>query len=167
DGPGRRDSTPVLDLAEVRASQSEQGGAVELGVAPDEVVRVRVQWLPLAVAPRLARGVLAFEVHRPGAPVVLFPRHVLATLEEKDALAGGGQGVEQRAAARARSDDDHVEMPGHGLAPVAGASAANRQRKMQRCDVSWWSFAQKTAARPRRRTNSSAASNMPSGGAVK
>jgi hypothetical protein len=50
---------------------------------------------------------------------------------------------------------------------MAVASAAYRQRKMQRCVVSWWSLAQNTDARPRRRTNSSAASNMPRGGAVK
>src|SRR5207247_8772626 len=40
--PCRRDAAVVFDLAEILAAQPEQCRAVELGIAPDVVIRVRM-----------------------------------------------------------------------------------------------------------------------------
>jgi hypothetical protein len=63
--------------------------AVELGVAPHVVVRVWVQGLAVSVAPDLFGIVLGFDIHRPRAPVIFFPRHVVAALEQQDAFPRG------------------------------------------------------------------------------
>src|SRR5437660_2588545 len=108
DGPGRRDATPVLELAEVFPAQAEERGTVELGVAAHVVVRVRMELRAGGIAPDLLRVVLSLEVHRASAPVVLLARYVLPSLEDQDALAGGGERPGQRAAARAGADDRDV-----------------------------------------------------------
>ena len=62
-GRRRRSARParcrlVAELAEVLSPQAEQRRAVELGVAADVVVRVRVQRLAVPVAPQLLGVVL-------------------------------------------------------------------------------------------------------------
>src|SRR5262249_39045236 len=95
--------------AEVLSTQPEQRGAVELGVAPDPVVGVGMERLALRRPPYLLGAVLALEVDRPRAPVVLLAGDVVAPLEEQDALAGRRQAVGRCAPAGAGADDDHVE----------------------------------------------------------
>jgi hypothetical protein len=57
---------------------------------------------PLAfpVAPFLIRLVLAFKIERSGAPIVLFPRNVVCTLQAQDSLSGSGEPVGRRPTAR-------------------------------------------------------------------
>src|SRR3954452_7834650 len=150
----------MRDLAEVLPAQPEQRGSVELGVAADVVVRVRVQRPSVAVLPLLLRMVFRVDVDRARAPVVLLAAHVVAALHDQDFLPGRREVVGQGAAAGAAADDDHVVMRHAGL-------SMKRHRKMQRMFDGWCSFAQRTCPAPWRRTYSSAASSMPSGGAVK
>src|SRR5262249_39301709 len=84
------------------AAESEERGAVELGVTADPVVRVGMERLAVAVAPRLLRLILSLEVDGPRAPVVRLARHVLAALGEQDLLPRPGQRPPRCAPAGAR-----------------------------------------------------------------
>src|SRR5262245_24093134 len=53
DRPRGRDAAMMLDLAEVLLPQADQRGAVELGVAADEVVCAGMKLFPVPVVPRL------------------------------------------------------------------------------------------------------------------
>jgi hypothetical protein len=97
DRPGGRDTTVMSNLTKVFLSQTKQSGAVELRVTTDEIVRVRMQLLAVAVAPRFFRVVFGLEVYGARAPVVLFTRNVIAAFEEQDLLARGREAVSQRA----------------------------------------------------------------------
>src|SRR6185503_21102596 len=108
DRPGRRDAAMMTNLAEVFFAQTKERRAVELCITADEIIRVRVQCLPVAIAPRLFGVVFTFEIDGASAPVILLARYVIAAFEEEDLLAGGRELVGQRAAARARTDNDHV-----------------------------------------------------------
>src|SRR6185369_602015 len=101
DGPGGRDSAVMPNLAKVFLAQPKQSRAVKLRVAPDEVVRVRMKFLTITIAPCLFGVVLRLEIYSARAPVVLLTRNVIATLEEKNLLARGRELVNQRASARA------------------------------------------------------------------
>ena len=74
DRPGRRDAAVVPELAEVLLAQPEQRRAVELGVAADVVVGVRVELLAVPIAPDLLGLVLALDVDGLRVPVVLLAR---------------------------------------------------------------------------------------------
>ena len=113
DRPGRRDATVVPQLPEVGFAQAEQRGAVELGVAPHRVVRVRVQVAPVGVLPDLLRLVPAVHVHCPGVPVLLLTADVVAPLEQQDALPGRRESVHQRAPASPGPDHDQVVCVRH------------------------------------------------------
>src|SRR5215471_3639866 len=73
--PSRRDAPVVLECTEILPAQAKQRSAVELGIAADVVVRVRMQRFPILVVPVLFGLVLAFEVDEPWIPVRLFTRH--------------------------------------------------------------------------------------------
>src|SRR5437764_13151074 len=98
----------MAQLAEVALAQPEQRGAVELRVAPDVVVRVGVEFLSILVPPLFLRAVAALEHDGLGVPVLFLAGNVTPSLEQQDALAGGGEPVGQRAAPRAGADDDDV-----------------------------------------------------------
>src|SRR6266571_7834917 len=100
----------MTNLAEVFFAQTEQCRTVELRVAADKIVRVRMQLFAINVAPRFFRVVLAFEVNGARAPVVLLARHVIAAFEQKDLLTGGREFVSERDATRARADNDYVVL---------------------------------------------------------
>ena len=125
----------MSNLAKVFFSQTKQRRAVKLGVATDEVVRVRMQFFAVTVAPRFFRVVLAVEVNGLRAPVVLLARHIVAALKQKNLLAGGRQFVGQRAAAGARADDDDVVViiAGHdGLRLLELLHVHRLHRRVQR-----------------------------------
>src|SRR5262249_24224905 len=105
DRPCRRHAAEVTKLAEILPSQSEQRRAVELGIAAHIIVRMRVKLAAVGVAPLFFCLILAFEVDGPGVPVVLFARHIVAALQNKDALAGRSELVGQRPATGACPDD--------------------------------------------------------------
>src|SRR5262245_28488166 len=80
DRPGRRYATVMLELAEILPTKAEQGGAEELRVPADIVVRVRVQLGAGRSAPHFLRVVAALLVDREGAPVLDLAFDVIATL---------------------------------------------------------------------------------------
>src|SRR5829696_7472099 len=98
----------MTNLAKVFLAQAKQGCAVEFGVATDKIVRVRVQLFAVNIAPRLFRVVLSVEVDGARTPVVLLARYVISSLEEQNLLTGGREFVGERAATRARADNDYV-----------------------------------------------------------
>src|SRR3954462_9574722 len=104
--------------------------------------------LSILVAPRLLGVVSPLDVDRAGAPVVLLAAHVVAALDQQNPLARRGEMIDERAAACARPDDDHVVVRHAGV-------SMNPQLKMQRTLRGWCSLAQRTPRRPRVRTNSS------------
>ena len=80
DWPCRRDAAVVAQLAEIPIAQSEQRGAVELGVAAHIVVGVRMQRLAVLVGPLLPGVVLGVEHDGFRAPVVLLAGNESAAL---------------------------------------------------------------------------------------
>src|SRR5882724_8698132 len=98
----------MTKLAKVFFAKTKQRRAVKFRVAADEIVRMRVQLFAVNVAPGLFGVVLSVKVDRAGAPVVFLARHVVATFEQKDLFTGGREFVGERAAARARADNDYV-----------------------------------------------------------
>src|SRR5258705_12149466 len=103
----------MAERAEVFPPEPKQRRAVELRVAADIVVGVRVERLTRAVAPDFPWGILGVDVDGLGAPVVLLPRHVVPALEEQDPLAGRREPMAQRSAARSGADDDDVVVGAH------------------------------------------------------
>src|SRR5215203_1957536 len=98
----------MTNLAEVFLAQTKQGCAVEFRVATDKIVCVRVQLFAINIAPRLFGVVPGVEVDGARAPVVLLARYVIASLQEQNLLTGGREFVGERAATRARADNDYV-----------------------------------------------------------
>jgi len=83
----------VPELTEILPPQAEQCRSVELGVAADVIVGVRVQRLAMLAAPLLLRIIPAFYVDGSGVPVLGFAPDVVAALEQQDTLTGGGESV--------------------------------------------------------------------------
>ena len=110
DRPRRGDPAMVAELAEVLRTQPEQRRTVELGVAADVVVHLRGELVAVPVEPELRCAVRALDEHRGGVPVVALARQVVPAFEQQDSLAGRSDAVGERAAARPRTDDDHVVM---------------------------------------------------------
>src|SRR5690349_24731544 len=100
----------MTNLAEIFFAKAEERRAVKFRVTPDEIVRVRVQLFAVNVAPGFLGVVFAFEVDCARAPIVLLAGHVITSFEQKDLLTGGREFVGQRAAARARADNNYVVM---------------------------------------------------------
>src|SRR6185295_12768995 len=108
----------MVDHAEILPTQAQERGTVELGVAAHEVVRTGVKFLALAVEPRILDVVAP--VHDDGMriPVLLLARHVVAALQEQDALAGRRQPIGECSASRTRADNDHVVWGRHGISSL-------------------------------------------------
>jgi hypothetical protein len=98
----------VANLVEVALTQTEENRAVELRVAAHEVLLVGAEGIAVLVDPLLAAEVALLEKHLLGVPVLGLAWQVTAALEQQDALAGGGEAVRERPAARAGADDDDV-----------------------------------------------------------
>src|SRR5207244_8511856 len=113
EGPGRRDTVVVPNLAEVFPAQAVERSAVHLGGAADEVVDAGLEGLAVPVVPRLRGDVAVLHEDLFGHPVLRLARQPAAALEEQDAFAGRGQVMGQGAAAGAASDDDHVVGGAH------------------------------------------------------
>ena len=109
DRPGRRDPVVVLQLAEVLGTQPEQSRAVELRVAADVVVDLRLERVVVPVVPGLGEAGTS-PGRRPRCELQLSRSRgqVAAAFEEQHALAGGRQAVRDGAAAGTAADDDDV-----------------------------------------------------------
>ena len=108
DRPGGRDAVVVAQLAEVLRAQAIERRAVELGRPAHEVVHLRLECLALVVVPGVRRDVAVVDEDVRGAPVLRLAREPVASLEQQDPLAGRGEPLHERAAARAAADHDHV-----------------------------------------------------------
>ena len=91
-----------------RLAQAVQRGPVELGRAADVVVHLRLERRAVRVVPGVGRDVAAVDEHVLRQPVLRLPRQPAAALEQQDPLARRGQAADQRAAAGAAADHDHV-----------------------------------------------------------
>ncbi len=98
----------MVNFPEILFAQSEKRSAIELRVASYIVVRVRMKWLTVLVAPFFLGLILSLDVHRAGIPIGLFPTNVIAALENQNALSRRGQSVSESTSSCSSSDDDHV-----------------------------------------------------------
>jgi len=117
DRPGRRDAVVVAQLAEVLLAQPVKGCPVELGCTADEVVNLGLELLAAAVVPGVGADISVLGEDGLRCPVLRLPTQPVAALEQKDPLAGRCEMAGERPAAGAGSDDDHVVVLGHVLAP--------------------------------------------------
>jgi hypothetical protein len=108
DRPRRRDPAVVLELPEILLAQPVQSGAVALGRAADVVVHLRMEGRAVRVVPGVRRDVAVVHEHILGPPVLRLARQPTAALEQQDPLARWRQAVDERTAARAAADHDHV-----------------------------------------------------------
>ncbi len=106
--PCGRDAVVVVQLAEVLLAQAVERRAVELGGAPDEVVNLGLEGLPVPVVPRVGRDVPVLDEHVLREPVAGLARQPLAAFEQQHALARRSEMARERAASGAAADDDHV-----------------------------------------------------------
>src|SRR5262249_55823478 len=123
-------------LAEVALAEAEEDRAVDLGVAADEVLRMRPERDAVLVVPALGRDVALLAEDLAGIPVLGLAREVAAAFEQQDALPRRREPVRQGAAAGSRADDDDVVVVAHFLrllsdegdrrAPGAGGAAELR-----------------------------------------
>ena len=68
--PLERDPIFVPDLVKVALPQSEEGGAIHLGVTADPVSSLRVQWLAVAILPNFVGMIAVLAKDRFGIPVL-------------------------------------------------------------------------------------------------
>src|SRR5271166_5305223 len=160
--PSGRDATVVTQFAEILFAQPEQSSTIELGVATDVVIGMRMEFLAILVEPRLFGVVVGINVDDLRIPVRFLAGNVVTALKDQDALAGRSQVISERSATRAGSDDDHVVV-----IVTHDANPPLAPQKMQRLSLLWWSLQHFTACCPFRHRYSSAANSMPSGGAVR
>ncbi len=81
DGPRGRASAVMPDRTEVFFAKPEESSAVELGIAADVVVRMRMKFFAVAVPPSLFRLILALQVDSLAAPVVFLAWNIAAALQ--------------------------------------------------------------------------------------
>src|ERR1700682_2500959 len=97
----------MLDHSEVPLAEPGKAGAVDLGVAADDVVHPGMEFASGSVEPLFRRLVPAVDEHRLGGPVLLLPRQPLAPLQYQDIDAPPRKRECGRAAAHPGADDDH------------------------------------------------------------
>jgi hypothetical protein len=78
-------------------------------------------YYPVGIPPKLLRVVFALGIYCARIPIVFFTLHVRAALDQEDALAPRRKFPGQRAAARARTNDDEIV-----IAPVIHANSSAR-----------------------------------------
>src|SRR5215470_7138331 len=145
DRPRWGDPAVVAEFAEVFLAQAEKCRAIELGIAADVIVRVRMEVLAVFVEPGFLGVVVGVDVYNLGVPVCLLARNVVAPLEDQDSLSRWSQVIGERSAACAGSDNDYVvAIVTHDANPPLAP------QKMQRLSLSWCSLQHFTATRPLR-----------------
>ena len=107
-GPFRRDAVRMQDGIEVLLAQPQEHGAVDLGIAADEVVQAGPEALAARRGPNLVGLIAAFQEDLARVPVLALALQIVAALDEQDALAGLGELPGHGAAAGPRADDHNV-----------------------------------------------------------
>src|SRR5262249_31451622 len=108
DRPSRRYSAVVTQSAEVLFAQAEQRCPIELGIAADVIVGVRMKFLAVFVEPGFFGVVMRVYVYDLRVPVCLLAGDVVAALQNQDPFPRRRQVVSERPAAGAGSNDDYV-----------------------------------------------------------
>ena len=115
---------------EILFAQPEQGGAVHLGRAADEVMHPGLERLAVTVVPGLLRHIAVLDKHGGGVPILLLARQIIAAFQDENALAARRELQRQRSAAgTAADDDDVVTIPAHAVflsisgGPLGGRSS--------------------------------------------
>ena len=108
DRPARRDAVVMTQLAEILLAQPVERGAVELRGASNEVMDLGLEGLTARVVPGVRRHVAVVHEHVLGEPVLRLAGQPVAALEQQDLPRGRSQVPDERAAAGAAPDDDHV-----------------------------------------------------------
>src|SRR6266496_6707423 len=102
-------------------AQAEKSCAIEFRVTANVVIRVRMQFCPVGIPPKLLRVVFALGIYCAGIPIVFLTSHVRAALNQQNFLATRRKAISQSAATRARTDDDEIV-----IAPVVHADSSQR-----------------------------------------
>ena len=108
DRPGRGRAVVVDQLTEILLTEAVERRAVELRVAANEVVDLRLERLPFGVIPGVLGYVLVVDEDVLREPVGGFAGEPVAPLEQQDPLPGRCQMAREGAAACPGSDDDDV-----------------------------------------------------------
>src|ERR1700757_1268233 len=111
--PGWRDTAFVVDDAEVFRAQAEEGSAINLRLAADEVGLLGVEGFVVLVEPDIFSVVVVVEEDGGSVPVSFFLREKRASLKNENALACLREMKGEGPAARSSSDDDYVVGVGH------------------------------------------------------
>src|SRR5207245_2191868 len=84
DRPSRRETTVMLDLAEILLAEPQQHCPVDFGVPADVVVDAGMENLPVLVLPALLGLVLVVDEDGAGIPVLLLARQIVSPLEQQN-----------------------------------------------------------------------------------
>ena len=109
-GPLGRDAVLVLDLFEISLSQSEEGGAVDLRIAPNPVGGLRMERLPFAILPNFIGMIAILDKDRFGIPVFFLLRQKGAAFQDENAFPTRSKALRESAATGPGADNDNVEM---------------------------------------------------------
>ena len=110
DGPSRRNTAVMSNLAKILLTQTEQSSTVELCVAAHIVVCVGMQVATLNVAPDFLRVVSGVDIDGLRIPIVFLASDIIAAFENQNPLSRWSQVVGQRPSTRSRPDDDQVVL---------------------------------------------------------
>src|SRR5947207_15191574 len=100
----------MFELAKILLAQAKERGAVELGIAADVIVGVRVERLAVLVEPALLSVVARLHVDGERAPILRLAADVITALDQENSLARRREAVSERPASRAGPNDDDVKM---------------------------------------------------------
>jgi len=107
DRPLGRNAVVMLELFKILFAQPEQRRAINLRVAADVITEARINLAAFPVEHLLGRIILERTFV---APVLLLAWQKRSTLQHKNVFAAGRKTIQERAAARARADDDDVKV---------------------------------------------------------
>ncbi len=110
DGPRGRDAAFVPNDTEVFGPHAEHSSTVNLGLSPDEIGLLRVQWVAFLILPGLLGVVAVVEKDGGGIPVKFLLRHERTALKDEDFLASLGEVQSESSAASSGADDDRVVL---------------------------------------------------------
>src|SRR4029450_4545122 len=100
----------VLDLFEISLSQSEEGGAVDLCIAPNPISGLRMERLPFTILPNFIGMIAVLDKDRFGIPVFFLLRQKGAAFQDEDAFPTRSKPLRASAPTRPGADNDNVEM---------------------------------------------------------